>query len=99
IGDDPISNTIWGLDMHYNTESEFITWLLDKIPFYHTKEKSTFGVYAEMARLKPGHPKVIGAQGQVYIDDFEGASSNYDLRYPAISWHIASTPQGAQSTT
>lgn len=95
IGDDPISNTIWGLDLNYNTESEFITWLLDKLPFYSTKEKSSVTISAEMARLKPGHSSAIGKSGQVYIDDFEGASSNYDLRYPATSWHLASTPKDA----
>lgn len=36
-----------------------------------------------MAHLKPGHPKAINGvdkQGQVYVDDFEGTSSGYDLR-------------------
>ncbi|MDX2003237.1 MAG: cell surface protein SprA [Chitinophagales bacterium] len=99
IGDDPISNNIWGLDLRYNTESSFLTWLVDKLPLYSTKEKSSFSFSAEMARLKPGHSKVIGNEGQVYIDDFEGAASTYDLRYPATSWKLASTPVDAKSTT
>src|SRR5690606_3011201 len=32
-------------------------------------------------------------QSQVYIDDFEGTSTGYDLRTPAISWKLASTPR------
>lgn len=97
IGDDPISNGIWGFDMNYNTESQFLTWLVDKLPFYSTKEPSSFSLQAEMARLNPGHSKVIGDEGVVYIDDFEGASSSYDLKFPATNWRLSSTPKGASS--
>ena len=46
--------------------------------------------------LKPGHPQQIGkgSNGLIYIDDFEGSTSNVDLRYPLVSWALASTPQG-----
>lgn len=97
IGDDPIANHIWGLDMNYQTESEFITWLVDKLPFYSTKETSSFSLSAEMANLRPGHSKAIGSTGVVYIDDFEGASSSYDLRGPVQNWRLASTPKGASN--
>ena len=30
----------------------------------------------------------------IYIDDFEGTTSNIDLRFPFVSWVLASTPQG-----
>jgi cell surface protein SprA len=31
----------------------------------------------------------------IYIDDFEGSKSGIDLRFPLISWSLASTPKGA----
>src|SRR5690606_4448959 len=31
----------------------------------------------------------------VYIDDFEGTSNTYDLRFPANQWVLASTPRDA----
>lgn len=48
------------------------------------------------AILDPGHPKQIGKKeaGQVYIDDFEGTRAGLDLRFPLISWTMASVPQG-----
>ena len=56
---------------------------------------STIQAYGEAAALKPGHPPQIGkgTSGSIYIDDFEGATSNIDLRFPLISWSLASTPQ------
>ncbi|MBL0309547.1 MAG: cell surface protein SprA [Bacteroidetes bacterium] len=98
IGDDPIQNTIMGLDFKYETNAPWLTKALDKLPFYSTKEMSTISTYGEFAYLKPGHSKAIngpGKQGQVYIDDFEGTSTGYDLRTPAISWKLASTPRNS----
>lgn len=95
IGEDPIKNLVAGFDFNYNTESQFLTWLVDKLPLYETKEVSSFAINGEMARLKPGHQRAIGKEGTVYIDDFEGTSSTYDLRYPAQKWVLASTPQNA----
>lgn len=96
IGDDPISNTIYGFDFNYNTQSRFLTWLVDKLPLYQTKEVSSFTAAGEAAYLKPGYNKVIGKDGGlVYVDDFEGTSNSLDLRFPANAWVLASTPRGA----
>lgn len=93
IGDEPMSNTIWGVDGTYRTESRFLTTLVDKIPFIDTKEKSTIGVTGEFAQLVPGHSRAIGTKGTSYIDDFEGSQSAIDLR-SFTTWTLASTPQG-----
>ncbi|CAN5440362.1 cell surface protein SprA [soil metagenome] len=97
IGDDPIANNIMGVDFKYNTQSQFLTWLVDKLPFYSTKEVSSFSLTGEMAHLSPGHSKAIGGPGLVYIDDFEGSSSSFDLKFPAINWRMSSTPLGASN--
>ncbi len=96
IGEDPIRNTIMGMDLKYETNLPWLTKGLDRIPFYSTKEMSTISTYGEVAYLKPGHSKAINnqdKQGQVYIDDFEGTSSGYDLKNPSINWKLASTPR------
>jgi cell surface protein SprA len=95
VGDDPIRNSIVGTDIHYTQESDFITKMLDKLPVYSTKEKSNINFTGELAKLFPGHSKAVGEEGQVYIDDFEGAQSNYDLKFPVTSWVLASTPKNA----
>ncbi len=95
-GEDPIRNTIYGLDFSYKSDFPALTRLLNKLPFYATKEMSTITAYGEAAYLKPGHPKQIGAgdEGLSYIDDFEGTRNSIDLRFPFIQWTLASTPQG-----
>jgi cell surface protein SprA len=93
IGDEAISNTIFGFDGNYRTEAPFLTRWLDKLPFYETKEMSTINAAAEYAYLIPGHNKAIGKNGNSYIDDFEGSQSTIDLRSQS-SWTLASTPQG-----
>ena len=37
----------------------------------------------------------LDPEGAVYIDDFEGTRSSYDLKFPAVSWTLASTPANA----
>jgi len=98
FGDDPIKNTVLGLDANYQKETPSITRLLDKLPLYSTTAPSIVSVSGEVASLLPGHAKQINAldpEGSVYIDDFEGTRSSYDLKFPANSWSLASTPAGA----
>lgn len=95
-GEDPINNMMYGADFSYQNELPGLTRLLDKIPFYTTNAPSSINAYGEAAVLKPGHPKQIGkgSEGLIYVDDFEGTRSSVDLRFPFISWTLASTPQG-----
>lgn len=95
-GEDPIRNTMYGVDFSYRSEAPGLTRLLNKLPFYSTKAKSTITAYGEGAYLKPGHPKQIGKgqEGLIYIDDFEGTRNSLDLRFPSIAWTLASTPVG-----
>lgn len=108
IGDDPINNRIFGLDVNYSNEAPWLTRLLDKLPLYSTKEKSTVTFSAETAALKPGHSKAINEDtaddqdkgGVVYLDDFEGSVSSIDLRSPFIGnngWVLASVPRNDEN--
>jgi len=97
LNDDPINNRIYGLDMDFSTESEFITKVVDKLPFYSTNEKSNINFSAEVAVLRPGHSGAINVadeeDGIVHVDDFEGAVSGFPLSSQANNlWVLASTP-------
>ncbi len=94
MGDEPISNTIWGFNGSYKTESQFLTTLIDKLPLIETKEKSNFTISGEFAQFIPGHSKTLNvdAEGTAYIDDFENSQSPIDLRNSS-AWNLASTPQ------
>ena len=93
FGDEPISNTMWGVDFNYETESRLLTKMVDKLPFIDTKEKSTIQVNGEFAHFIPGHSRAVGKTGTSYIDDFEGSKSSIDLKNIG-RWSMASTPQG-----
>jgi len=94
--EDPIRNAMYGADFSYNGQSQRLTRMLDKLPFYSTNEMSTITAYGEAAILDPGHPPQIGKgnNGLIFIDDFEGSRNSIDLRFPLIGWGLASTPQG-----
>lgn len=97
IGDEPISNTIWGLNTTYRTNSQFLTSLVDKIPLIDTKEPSNITLTGEFAQLIPGTSSAIGKNGVAYIDDFEGSESIFDLKSLA-GWSLASTPSSTFGT-
>ncbi|MDP9230493.1 MAG: cell surface protein SprA, partial [Bacteroidota bacterium] len=94
-GEDPIRNTMIGVDFDYRNQVPRLSKWLDKLPFYSTKTVSSINAYGEAAWLIPGHAPQIGkgGAGVSYIDDFEGTRSSIDLRFPLISWTLASTPQ------
>ena len=97
IGEDPVRNTIYGMDFSYKSNVPQLTKWLDRLPFYSTKTMSTITAYGEAAYFKPGHPPQIGSGGNglIYVDDFEGTKSSLDLRFPSSAWTLASTPQHA----
>ena len=90
-GEDAIHNTMYGLDFNYKSSWPSLTRTLNKLPFYSTKAPSSIVASGEAAYFKPG--QASGSNGGIYIDDFEGSTSDVDLRYPATSWALASTPQ------
>lgn len=97
IGDDPINNRIFGLDYNYNDEAPWVTRLIDKLPFYSTREKSNINFTAEAAGILPGHSRAINTSfddsGIANIDDFEGAITNLNLGgFNYNQWTLASTP-------
>ncbi|MDZ7740103.1 MAG: cell surface protein SprA [Bacteroidales bacterium] len=93
FGEEPISNTILGFNTSYRSESQFLTKMVDALPFIETKEPSSITFFGEFAHLVPGHSRAIGEAGNSYIDDFEASEIPLDMKtYNA--WTLASVPQG-----
>lgn len=96
IGSESISNTIWGFDANYSSDSRMLTRLIDKLPFISTKAPSTVNISGEFARLDPGSPSALNFAGSdhgtSYLDDFENSSSVIDIK-SAVNWQISGTPQ------
>ena len=93
FGEEPISNTIMGLNTSYRTESRFLTKAIDALPFIDTKAPSSVSFFGEFARLYPGHSKAISSAGNSYIDDFEASEIPLDIK-SFHAWVLASIPQG-----
>ena len=91
-GNEPLANTIWGVNTSWKTEMQWLTLLIDKVPWINATAPSTFQVNAEFAHLIPGHTKEVGQVGTAYIDDFEATKTNIDIHYPSY-WKLASTPR------
>jgi cell surface protein SprA len=96
-GDDPIDNTVYGVDINMSQDAPWLTKLVDKIPLIDTKEPSKITFSAEAALLTPGHASAIEVGndkgGVVYMDDFEGSSSPFSVMSQPNIWALASTPQ------
>jgi len=90
-GSEPISNTIWGMNTSWRTESQLLTNILNVLPFVNAVKPSSIAVNAEVAQLIPGHSSVISSAGLAYIDDFESTQTSIDIHYP-VNWYLASTP-------
>jgi cell surface protein SprA len=99
VGEESISNTIYGFDANYNSNSRFLTRLVDKLPFIHTKVPSSINFNGEFAQLLPGSPSVLNfagsKNGTSYLDDFENSQSVIDVKAPN-GWQLSGTPQMPQ---
>lgn len=97
LGDEPVSNTIWGTDVAWQAESKFLTDLVDKLPLLSTREKSTLNFSGEYAQLIPGLPRQVKTDkenGISYLDDFESTKSIQDYSSP-FQWTLAAFPTGS----
>lgn len=98
IGDEPVNNTVWGVDGTFKRESRFITAALDKLPFYSTKEKSSIQVNGEFAQLKSSTPQLVNKDGGTFfLDDFENTQLPFRLdNTPWLHWRLSATPPGLE---
>ncbi|MEG0252944.1 MAG: cell surface protein SprA, partial [Muribaculaceae bacterium] len=91
LGQEVINNTIWGVNLAYNTDFMWLTNLVNKIPTVNATAPSTLSLNAEFAQLIPHKQKTGTNAGSSYIDDFESTQTGIDMRSP-YSWFLASTP-------
>ena len=90
MGAEPLNNTLWGVNLNWKKESQWLTNMLDKIPFLNVTQPSHISLNAEFAHLIAG--KSRGVQDNAsYIDDFENTTNAIDVSAPT-SWIISSVP-------
>lgn len=90
MGSEPLNNTLWGININWKKESQWLTNILDKIPFLQLSQPSNISFNAEFAQLIAGQSK--GTQDNAsYLDDFENTKNAIDVSAPT-SWIISSVP-------
>ena len=90
MGAEPLNNTLWGVNINWKKESQWLTNVLDKIPFLHLTQPSQISFTGEFAQLLAG--QAAGTQDKAsYIDDFEGTKNTIDVSSPT-SWIISGVP-------
>ena len=91
MGDEAIKNTLWGVNMAYKGESQWLTNVFDKLPLLNLSKPSQISFNAEFAHLIAGHYENKNTGGYSYLDDFESTQSNFDLSDP-YPWQLSSVP-------
>lgn len=90
MGSEPLNNMLWGLNVNWKQESQWLTDMLNKLPFLHVTQPSHISFTGEFAQLIAG--QASGVQDDAsYIDDFEGAKNGIDVSSPK-SWVLSSVP-------
>lgn len=90
MGSEPLNNILWGFNLNWKKESQWLTNMLDKIPFLHCTQPSHISFTGEFAQLIAG--QASGTQDNAsYIDDFENTKNGIDVSEPK-SWVLSSVP-------
>lgn len=90
MGSEPLNNTLWGFNINWKKESQWLTNMLDKLPFLHCTQPSVISFTGEFAQLIAG--QASGVQDNAsYIDDFENTKNTIDVSSPT-SWVLSSVP-------
>ncbi len=94
MGEEPLNNTLWGLNMNWKHQSQWLTNMLDKLPLLDVSQPSNIALTAEFAQLVAGNN--TGVQGNAsYLDDFENTKNGIDVSTPS-AWMISSAPSNVE---
>lgn len=97
IGEEPLSNSIYGIDFSTQGDLPFLTKWIDYIS--STREMSTFSLRGDFAYMSPDpntKKSTIASDAGTsiaYIDDFEGAKRIIPVGIGYTSWKDLSVPQ------
>ncbi|MBE0570979.1 MAG: cell surface protein SprA [Ignavibacteriaceae bacterium] len=97
IGEEPLSNTIYGVDFRTSADLPFLTNTLDYL--ISTREMSSFTFNGEYAYMSPDpntKKSTIaedGGESIAYIDDFEGAKRLIPVGVNYTGWKDLSVPE------
>ena len=94
MGSEPLKNFLWGFNMSWKKQSQWLTNIIDRLPLISCTEPSSISFSAEFARLEAGTSDEVQSEAS-YIDDFENTENGVDISSPS-QWMLASLPYGMQ---
>ena len=92
MGSEPLQNFLWGANLSWKRQSQWLTNMIDKLPFISCTAPSSIDLTAEFARLEAGTSSDIQSEAS-YIDDFESTENGIDIKSPS-QWMLSSLPTG-----
>ena len=66
MGEEPLNNTIWGLNLNWKQESQWLTKMLDRLPLLHLTQPSQITLTGEFAQLIAGKAQRHAGQRLLY---------------------------------
>ncbi len=88
LGREPFNQFLWGLNTKFAGNPDWMTSLVNFVPFINTKAKSNLDFRFELAQsyFNPN------TKGSALLDDFEGSKREFQLPMHIYSWNQASPP-------
>lgn len=90
MGSEPLRNFLWGFNLSWKKQSQWLTNMIDRLPFVSCTEPSSISLSAEFAKLQAGTSGEVQSEAS-YIDDFESTENGIDIK-SASSWMLSSLP-------
>jgi len=88
VGQETAQATVYDFDVSFGLRPNFLSKMIDALPFISTEADSRLRVTAEIAQSRP-NPNV---EGEAYVDDFESAVELQSLGNVRTSWTPSSEP-------
>ena len=92
MGSEPLQNFLWGFNLSWKKQSQWLTNMIDKLPLIDCTVPSSISLTAEFARLEAGTSDEVQSEAS-YIDDFENTENGIDIS-SASQWVLSSLPYG-----
>ena len=88
VGREPSRSFIWDSNFSFSFKPEFMTSLVDAMPFVEADAPSSLDITGEVAQSFP-NPNI---KNEAFIDDFEGSRNYTDLATRRVIWTESSPP-------
>ena len=91
MGQEPLKNLLWGLHIDWKKESQWLTNMLNAIPFLHFTAPSQIAFSGDFAQLIAGQNHQVQGSAS-YMDDFENTKNRISISQPT-AWMLSSVPK------